>query len=65
MLTNYYLEDIVLQDLVEGKKIDQGEDLVNPGDQQVIGNTEPRYAFRMTGRTNWNNFFVNFFLPGD
>ncbi|CAL1520132.1 TonB-dependent receptor [Chitinophaga sp. MM2321] len=57
--------DIRFKDLDGNGKIDKGKGtLQDPGDQQIIGNTEPRYAFGITGGANWNNFFVNFFFQG-
>ncbi|MCW3467591.1 SusC/RagA family TonB-linked outer membrane protein [Chitinophaga nivalis] len=57
--------DIRYKDLDGNGKIDQGKGtLGDPGDQQVVGNSEPRYAFGVTGAASWNNFFINVFFQG-
>lgn len=57
--------DIRFKNLDTDKKITQGKGtLDDPGDQRIIGNTEPRYAFGITGNANWNNFFLSFFFQG-
>ena len=45
--------------------IDSGENTVdNPGDQRVIGNTTPRYAYGMSATANWNNIDFSIFFQG-
>lgn len=57
--------DIRFKDLDGSGKIDEGQGtLDHPGDKAIIGNTEPRYAFGITGSANWNNFFLSFFFQG-
>ncbi|PUZ28687.1 SusC/RagA family protein [Chitinophaga parva] len=57
--------DIRFKDLNGDNKITQGANTTkDPGDQRVIGNTEPRYAFGINGGANWNGFFMNFFFQG-
>lgn len=57
--------DIKFKDLNNDKVIDYGNNTVdNPGDQRIIGNSEPRfiYGFNLSG--DWNNFFVSAFFQG-
>lgn len=57
--------DIKFKDLNNDKVIDYGNNTVdNPGDQRIIGNSEPRfiYSFNLSG--DWNNFFVSAFFQG-
>lgn len=57
--------DIKFKDLNHDKVIDYGNNTVdNPGDQRIIGNSEPRfiYGFNLSG--DWNNFFVSAFFQG-
>lgn len=57
--------DIKFKDLNNDHVIDYGNNTVdNPGDQRIIGNSEPRflYSFNLSG--DWNNFFVSAFFQG-
>lgn len=57
--------DIKFKDLNNDKVIDYGNNTVdNPGDQRIIGNSEPRfiYSFNLSG--DWNHFFVSAFFQG-
>lgn len=57
--------DIKFKDLNHDHVIDYGNNTVdNPGDQRIIGNSEPRflYSFNLSG--DWNNFFVSAFFQG-
>ncbi|RFS20144.1 TonB-dependent receptor [Chitinophaga silvatica] len=57
--------DIRFKDLDNNGRIDQGKNtLDDPGDRRIIGNTEPRYAYGITGSANWNNIFLSFFFQG-
>jgi hypothetical protein len=57
--------DIKFKDLDHNNKIDQGTNtLDNPGDRTIVGNTEPRYAYGVTGSATWNNVFLSFFFQG-
>jgi len=38
--------------------------LSNPGDREVIGNREPRFAFSFKMGADWNGFFFSAFLQG-
>ena len=36
----------------------------NPGDQKIIGNSEPRFIYGINLSGDWNNFFVSAFFQG-
>jgi TonB-linked SusC/RagA family outer membrane protein len=45
--------------------INAGENTVdNPGDQRVIGNSTPRYAYGLNADAHWNNFDFSVFFQG-
>ncbi|HTI94459.1 MAG TPA: SusC/RagA family TonB-linked outer membrane protein [Puia sp.] len=57
--------DIKFKDLNGDKVINNGTNTtVNPGDQKVIGNSSPRYAFGITPFIGWNNFSLSAFFQG-
>lgn len=57
--------DLRWVDLNGDNKISAGANTVDdPGDQRVIGNTTPRYAFGLNFSGNWNNFDFSAFFQG-
>lgn len=57
--------DIKFKDLNNDKVIDYGNNTVDkPGDQRIIGNSEPRYIYSFNLSGDWNNFFVSAFFQG-
>ena len=57
--------DIKFKDINGDGKIDQGTNtLGDPGDQVIIGNTEPRFQFGFNANFSWNNFFLTSFFQG-
>ena len=57
--------DIKFKDLNHDGVINNGNNTIyNPGDQKIIGNTSPRYAFGITPSVGWNNFFLSAFFQG-
>ena len=57
--------DIRYADIHHLGVINQGANTVsNPGDQKIIGNSTPRYAYGFKLGADWNNFFINVFLQG-
>jgi hypothetical protein len=57
--------DIKLKDLDGNDTISIGQNtLSNPGDQRIIGNNRPRYAYGLNLGANWNGFDVNIFFQG-
>ena len=60
-----YLGDVKYIDLNDNGKIDYGDKTVdNPGDQTIIGNSEPRYIYSFKLDADWNGFFVSGFFQG-
>lgn len=56
--------DIKFKDLNGDGVIDYGNNTVdNPGDQKIIGNSEPRFIYGINLSGDWNNFFVSAFFP--
>ncbi len=46
-------------------QIDEGEDNIsNPGDRKIIGNSTSRYQYGITGGVNWKGFDLSFLLQG-
>lgn len=57
--------DIKFKDLNGDGVIDYGNDTVDdPGDQKIIGNSEPRFMYGINLSGDWNNFFVSAFFQG-
>jgi len=57
--------DLRFVDLSKNGKIDYGDNTVDkPGDKRIIGNTEPRYNYSFSVKTDWNNFFFSAFFQG-
>lgn len=57
--------DLRWVDLNGDNKISAGANTIfDPGDQQVIGNTTPRYQYGFNGSINWRNFDLSFFFQG-
>ena len=60
-----YLGDVKYVDLNKNGKIDYGDKTVDkPGDQTIIGNSEPRYIYSFKLDADWNGFFVSAFFQG-
>jgi TonB-linked SusC/RagA family outer membrane protein len=52
-------------DLNEDGKIDIGDNTVtNPGDQEIIGNTTPRYTYGFNLNAQYKNFDISVFFQG-
>lgn len=57
--------DIKILDLDGNGIIDVGANTVDdPGDQRIIGNTQPRYSYGLTLGANWNGFDISAFFQG-
>ncbi|WP_176146203.1 SusC/RagA family TonB-linked outer membrane protein [Parapedobacter luteus] len=57
--------DIKFKDLNGDGRIDRGANtLADPGDQTIVGNTEPRYAFGINGSLDHRGVFLTFFFQG-
>jgi hypothetical protein len=60
-----YLGDVKFVDLNKNGKIDYGDKTVDkPGDQTIIGNSEPRYIYSFKLDADWNGFFLSAFFQG-
>lgn len=61
----WYPGDVKYKDLDGDGKITRGKNTADdPGDQKVIGNSEPRYAFGLRGGMKWRDFDFDFFFQG-
>ncbi|MEN7546946.1 TonB-dependent receptor [Rapidithrix thailandica] len=57
--------DMKFMDLDGDGAVNNGKNTVDdPGDLQVIGNSQPRYAFGITGSASWNGFDLSVFFQG-
>ncbi|HCC52377.1 MAG TPA: SusC/RagA family protein [Porphyromonadaceae bacterium] len=57
--------DVKFTDIDGNGKIDYGDNTVeNPGDQTIIGNSEPRYQYSFTLGGDWNGIFLSAFFQG-
>src|SRR5699024_3060648 len=59
--------DVKIQNLDESSdnRITKGENTVDkPGDQTIIGNSEPRYRFSLNLDFNWNGFGLTAMFDG-
>lgn len=57
--------DLRWVDLNGDNKISAGANTVDdPGDQRVVGNSTPRYAYSFNAGANWNNFDFSVFFQG-
>lgn len=57
--------DIKFANLDGDNEITYGNNTVdNPGDQRIIGNSEPRYTYAINLSAEWNGFFVSAFFRG-
>lgn len=57
--------DVKYKDLDGDKKINKGKNTADdPGDQKVIGNSEPRYAYGIRGGLQWRDIDFDFFFQG-
>ncbi|MDR2148062.1 MAG: TonB-dependent receptor [Tannerella sp.] len=62
---NWYIGDVHYKDLDGDGKLTRGDGTVdNPGDQRVIGNTTPRFAYGLTLDAGWKGFDAAVFLQG-
>ena len=60
-----YPGDIKFEDLNGNGYIDRGQNTVDdPGDRQIIGNSEPRYIYSFGIDLEWNNIFLSAFFQG-
>ncbi len=60
-----YPGDIKFVDLNGNSRIDYGDKTVdNPGDQVILGNSEPRYIYSFMLDADWNGFFFSAFFQG-
>ncbi len=61
----YKLGDLKFKDLNGDGKIDAGtNNLANPGDRKIIGNTTPRYAFGVNLNGSWRGISISSFFQG-
>lgn len=61
----WYPGDVKYKDLNEDGIIGYGKNtLDDPGDQRVIGNSEPRYAYGIKGSAQWKGFDLSIFFQG-
>ena len=59
------VDGLKFKDLNGDGVIDYGNNTVdNPGDQKIIGNSEPRFIYGINLSGDWNNFFVSAFFQG-
>ena len=57
--------DIIYRDLNGDGKINTGDNtLANPGDQEVIGNSLPRYNYSIKGDFSWYGVDISIFFQG-
>lgn len=57
--------DLKYLDLNGNNKIDNGQNTVlDPGDMEIIGNTQPRYIYGATGNFSWNGLDFSIFFQG-
>lgn len=57
--------DLKFEDLNGDGKIDYGSlTLEDKGDLALIGNSQPRYLFGLSGNVEWNNFDLSIFFQG-
>ncbi|WP_320113519.1 TonB-dependent receptor [Draconibacterium orientale] len=60
-----YPGDVKFLDLNNNGRIDYGDKTVdNPGDQVIVGNSEPRYIYSFMVNGDWNGFFFSAFFQG-
>lgn len=56
--------DLKFLDLNGDKKILPGTSVHNPGDQEIIGNSEPRYQYGASFNASWNGIDLSLFFQG-
>ena len=56
--------DLMFLDLDGDNIIRPGTSVNNPGDQEIIGNSEPRYHYGGTFNVSWYGFDFSAFLQG-
>ncbi len=60
-----YPGDVKFVDVNNNGKIDYGDKTVEkPGDQVILGNTNPRYVYSFTFDADWNGIFFSAFFQG-
>ena len=58
-------KDVKYKDLNGDGKINKGKNtLDDPGDQKIIGNSEPRYSYGIKGGLQWRDFDFDVFFQG-
>ena len=61
----WYPGDVKYKDLNGAGKINKGKNtLDDPGDQKIIGNSEPRYSYGIKGGLQWRDFDFDVFFQG-
>ena len=61
----WYPGDVKYKDLNGDGKINKGKNtLDDPGDQRIIGNSEPRYSYGIKGGLQWRDFDFDVFFQG-
>lgn len=61
----WYPGDVKYKDLNGDGKINKGKNtLDDPGDQKIIGNSEPRYSYGIKGGLQWRDFDFDVFFQG-
>ena len=56
--------DLMFLDLDGDKKIQPGTSVNNPGDQEIIGNSEPRYQYGASFNASWYGVDLSVFFQG-
>ncbi len=57
--------DLKYLDLNHDGKVNRGANtLADPGDQEIIGNSQPRYSYSFTGSASWNGIDLSIFFQG-
>lgn len=61
----WYPGDVKYKNLDGDDKISWGRNTVDdPGDRKIIGNSEPRYSYGLSGGMRWRDIDFDFFLQG-
>lgn len=57
--------DVKYKDINDDGKVDYGDNTRgDPGDQKIIGNSNPRYEFGLNVSLDWKGFDLSFFIQG-
>ena len=60
-----YPGDVIFSDLNNNNKIDSGSDTIDdPGDQAIIGNTNPRFPYSFNIDASWHGVSISAFFQG-